>query len=224
MEPSCRYERKFFLDGIEPAQARSIVLGHPAMFFEPYPPRYINNIYFDTPWMEHYDDNLSGSAARGKVRLRWYHELVGEVTDPILEFKIKHGWVGWKESYPFKDFTFDSSFSGQELQHNLGLSQLPPQVVDRMRGYQVSLVNRYHREYYATCNGHFRVTIDKDLTYYRTGRLSNPLFAQTIDHNVVVVELKYDAEHEPQAQHVASSFPFRLTRSSKYVRGIEFFL
>ena len=224
MEPGRRYERKFFLDDIEPARARALVLGHPAMFYEPYPPRFINNIYFDTPWMEHYDDNLSGSAARGKVRLRWYHELVGDITNPILEMKIKRGWVGWKESYPFPDFTFDTTFSAQELQRILSESQLPPQVIERLRGYQVSLVNRYHRDYYATRDGRFRVTLDKDLTYYRTGRLSNPLFAHTMDHGVVVVELKYDAEHEPQAQRVASRFPFRMTRSSKYVRGVEFFL
>lgn len=224
IEPVRRYERKFFLEGIEPARARAMVLGHPAMFYEAYPPRFINNIYFDTPWMEHYDDNLSGSAARGKLRLRWYHELVGDITNPILEMKIKRGWVGWKESYPFPDFTFGPSFSAQKLQLIIRESQLPPQVIERLRGYQVSLVNRYHREYYATRDGRFRVTLDKDLTYYRTGRLSNPLFAHTMDHGVVVVELKYDAEHEPQAQRVASRFAFRMTRSSKYVRGVEFFL
>jgi hypothetical protein len=222
--PDRRYERKFFLGGVEPAMARSLIHHHPAMFYEPYPPRYINNIYFDTPWMEHYDDNLSGSTARGKVRLRWYHELVGDIADPILEFKIKRGWVGWKESYPFPAFSFDTSLSAQEIQRILTESQLPPQVVERLRGYQISLANRYYREYYATRDGRFRVTLDTDLTYYRVGRLSNPLFAYTIDHGVVVVELKYDAEHEPQAQRVASCFPFRMTRSSKYVRGVEYFL
>ncbi|TFH36572.1 MAG: polyphosphate polymerase domain-containing protein [Anaerolineales bacterium] len=219
-----RYERKFFLEGFEPAQARSLVLHHPAMFYEVYPPRFINNIYFDTPWMEHYDDNISGSAARGKVRLRWYHELVGDIAEPILEFKIKRGWVGWKESYPFPAFSFDTALSAKTIQHILAKSQLPAQVVERLRGYQVSLVNRYYREYYATKDGRFRLTLDTDLTYYRVGRLSNPLFARSIDHGVVVVELKYDAEHEPQVQRVASHFPFRMTRSSKYVRGVEFFL
>jgi hypothetical protein len=223
-EPVCRYERKFFLEGIEAAQARSLILCHPAMFYEPYPPRYINNIYFDTPWMEHYDDNLSGSASRGKVRVRWYHKLIGDINEPILEFKIKRGWVGWKESYPFPAFCFNTSLSVHKLQCILDRSQLPPRIIERLRGYQVSLVNRYLREYYATRDGRFRVTLDRELTYYRVGRLSNPLFAQTVDHGVVVLELKYDAEHEPQAQWVASRFPYRMTRSSKYVRGVEYFL
>lgn len=219
-----RYERKFFLEGVGRAQARDLVLRHPALFYEPYPPRYINNIYFDTPWMEHFDDNLSGSSVRGKVRVRWYHELVGQVEDPILEFKNKRGWVGWKESYPFPAFHFDTSLSARDIQARIMESELPLAVIHRLRGYQFSLVNRYHREYYATRDGRFRVTLDADLSYYRVGRLSNPLFAQTVDHGVVIVELKYDAEQEPQAQRVASRFPFRMTRSSKYVRGVEYFL
>ncbi len=224
MEPACRYERKFFLEGMEPAAARAAVLHHPALFYEAYPPRWINNLYFDTPWMEHYQDNLSGSAARGKARVRWYHDLEGEVRNPVLEFKLKRGWVGWKESYPFPGFTFGRELTAQRLAELISSSTLPPQVIERMRGYRVALVNRYHRSYFATHDESFRVTLDTDLTYYRSGRLSNPLLARTVDHGVLVVELKYDAEHEPRAARIAARMPFRLTRSSKYVRGVEAFL
>jgi len=224
MEPVCRYERKFFLEGLDPAAARAAIRHHPAMFYEPYPPRWINNIYFDTPWMEHYQDNLSGSPARGKARVRWYHDLEGEVANPVLEFKLKRGWVGWKESYAFPPFRFDEALTGQRLQEQIAASDLPRQVIERLRGYRATLVNRYFRWYYATRDGHFRVTLDTDLTYYRAGRLSNPLLARTVDHGVLVVELKYDAEHENRAARVASRLPFRMTRSSKYVRGVEFFL
>lgn len=224
MQADYRYERKFLLEGIETAAARDAVIRHPAMFYEQYPPRWVNNIYFDTPWMEHYQDNLSGSAKRGKVRVRWYHELVGEVTEPVLEFKRKRGWVGWKESYPFPAFQFDESLTAHRLATRIAGSDLPSEVIERLRGHQVTLVNRYLRSYFATRDQRFRVTLDSDLTYFRVGRLSNPLFARTVDHGVVVVELKYESAHETQAARVASHFPFRLTRSSKYVRGVEFFL
>ncbi len=224
MEASYRYERKFLLEGIEPAAARDAVLRHPAIFYEQYPPRWVNNLYFDTPWMEHYRDNLSGSANRGKVRVRWYHELVGEVAAPVLEFKRKRGWVGWKESHRFPPFPFDESLTARRLAAHIAGSDLPLEVIERLRGHQVTLVNRYLRSYFATRDGRFRVTLDEDLTYFRAGRLSNPLFARTVDHGVLVVELKYEAEHETQAARVASRFPFRLSRSSKYVRGVEFFL
>jgi SPX domain protein involved in polyphosphate accumulation len=224
MERMTRYERKYFLQGVEPVRVRDTILHHPAMFYEPYPPRDINNIYFDTLWMEHYQENLAGAAVRGKARVRWYHDLVGEVSNPILEFKLKRGWIGWKESYPFPCFRFDSALSAQRLQAIIVASELPLPVIERLRGQRISLVNRYHRAYFATRDGCFRVTLDTDLTYYRVGRLSNPLFASTVDHGVIVVELKYDAEHERKAAHIASRFPFHLTRSSKYVRGGEYFL
>jgi len=54
--------------------------------------------------------------------------------------------------------------------------------------------------------------------------LSNPLLARTVDHGVLIVELKYDDEHETQAARVASRMPFRMTRRTKYVRRVEFFL
>jgi hypothetical protein len=106
----------------------------------------------------------------------------------------------------------------------IGESDLPAVVIEQLLGYSVSLLNRYRREYFATLDNRFRVTLDTELTYYRVGRLSNPLFAQTVDHGVVVVELKYASEYELQAQRIASRFPFRMTRSSKYVRGVEYFL
>jgi SPX domain protein involved in polyphosphate accumulation len=224
LDPGLRYERKFLLEGYEAAQARALILSHPAMFREPYPPRFINNIYFDTPWMDHYDANISGSPHRGKVRLRWYHDLCGEIMDGTLEFKNKRGWVGWKESYPFPTFRFDTAMTHRELQAVIGNSELPAAVIDRLCGYSVSLVNRYRREYYATSDNRFRITLDSNLTYYRAGRLSNPLIAKTVDRGVIVVELKYGSRDELQAQRIASRFPFRMTRSSKYVRGVEYFL
>lgn len=219
-----RYERKFLLEDFDRVQARALILSHPAMFTEPYPPRYINNIYFDTPWMDHYDANISGSPNRGKVRLRWYHDLCGEIADGTLEFKNKRGWVGWKESYPFPAFRFDPGLTHRELQAVIRNSDLPVAVIERLCGYSVSLVNRYRREYFATVDHRFRVTLDTDLSYYRVGRLSNSLFACSVDHGVIVVELKYSSEDELQAQRIASWFPFRLTRSSKYVRGVDYFL
>jgi len=98
---SYRYERKFMITELDDAQVRSIVRQHHAMFIEIYPPRYVNNIYLDTLSMRNYDDNLSGVAERMKARVRWYHELFRQIDDPILEFKMKDGLIGWKETYPF---------------------------------------------------------------------------------------------------------------------------
>jgi hypothetical protein len=220
---SPRYERKFFLRGWEQAQVRSLVRHHPAMFYETYPPRFVNNLYLDTPWMAHYNDNQAAAMQRRKVRVRWYHDLIGLVEKPMLEFKFKRGWVGWKEIYAFLPFTFDERLTPYKISQLADDSALPPRVKEILAYHHPALINRYRREYYATRDDRFRVTIDSELTYFRIGRLSNPLFIRQIDHGVVVVELKYDAEHEAAAHRVAARFPFRLTRNSKYVRGVERF-
>ena len=72
---SYRYERKFLIAAMDAAQARSILLRHRALFGEPYPPRYVNNIYLDTYEFDNYGDNLMGATERLKVRVRWYHDL-----------------------------------------------------------------------------------------------------------------------------------------------------
>jgi hypothetical protein len=46
------------------------------------------------------------------------------------------------------------------------------------------------------------------------------LHSQTNHHNLVV-ELKYDIDQDLNANRVASFFPFRVTKNSKYVEGIE---
>lgn len=218
-----RYERKFFVTELDRAQVRSLVRRHPALFQQAYPPRYVNNLYLDTPWMGHYQDNLDGASERMKVRVRWYDDLEARAERPVLEFKIKRGGVGWKESYPLPALQVGPGLTGLGLRTLVEGSDLAPAARQALAGLRPALVNRYRREYYATSDGRFRVTIDDELTYYAVRQLSGGLHARAEDHGVVIVELKYDRAHERQAERVASRFPFRLTRSSKYVRGIEWF-
>ena len=88
-----RYERKFLVDQLDVHQVLALVKLHPAMFYQPYPPRYVNNLYLDTEGLDNYQDNVSGVGDRRKVRLRWYGDLFGDVDRPVLEFKIKRGWA-----------------------------------------------------------------------------------------------------------------------------------
>jgi hypothetical protein len=83
------------------------------------------------------------------------------------------------------------------------------------------LVNRYYRWYYATVDGRFRVTVDTKMSFYNIRRLHNPFLYHSRDHENIVVELKYNAEFDPDADRVSRRFPFTLTKNSKYVQGIE---
>lgn len=217
-----RYERKFLVEDLMPFQVAMLIKQHPRMFYAPYPPRYVNNLYLDTPDMVNYFDNVDGSAHRRKVRVRWYGEPFGEITRPMLEVKVKDGLVGTKHTYPLSPFRMDTRFCNQAFGDILESSDLPPEARLVLRSLDVVLFNRYYRYYYATHDGDFRVTLDTELEFYKVNGLFGNQFAhRQLNGRDVVVELKYEIEQEMQANRVAGFFPFRMTRNSKYVQGIE---
>lgn len=216
-----RYERKFFIDQLDHHEALAMVKRHPAMFCEIYPPRNINNIYFDHPLLNNYADNVNGSPLRKKARVRWYHDLFGDVDQPALEFKIKEGLMGTKISYPFPGFKFQRGFSESYIRDLIRSSNLPPEVLTYLGTVEPVLVNHYRRWYLATPDQAYRVTLDTGLTYYHLRKFNNQFLFSQIDRQSIVVELKYEREHDQGAERISSGFPFRMTRSSKYIQGIE---
>jgi hypothetical protein len=126
-----RYERKFLVDRLDVHQVRALVKLHPAMFYEPYPPRYVNNLYLDTEELDNYQENVSGTGERRKVRIRWYGDLFGLIEKPVLEFKIKSGLVGTKVTYPFAPFTFDKQFCHRLCRELLQKADLPVEAYAR---------------------------------------------------------------------------------------------
>ncbi len=216
-----RYERKFLVEGLDAGQVHMLVKRHPGMFYQPYPPRYVNNFYLDNEDMDNYYANMSGMADRHKVRIRWYGDRLEQVKQPMLEFKVKRGIVGTKHTYPFPEFRMDHDFSQRYFQEVISNPNLPAEVRLELRGLHVVLCNRYFRWYYATKDRRFRVTIDAELSYYRVKKRNNRFISKYLDHKHVVVELKYGKPFDPQADKVAGFFPFILSRNSKYVTGIE---
>jgi hypothetical protein len=160
---------------------------------------------------------LEEAHVRSVVR---HHPLLFIEADPP---RYVNNLVGWKESYSFPAFEFGSGLAAPALRRLIRGSPLPPEIKDHLANHRLALINRYRREYYVSQDGRFRVTIDSELTYFRAMPLASALVARGVDHGVVIVELKYDQPHERGADRVASLFPFRVTRSSKYVRGVEWF-
>ena len=99
-----RYERKYFITKITGKDIDSIVKLHPAIFSEIFHERSVNNIYFDTPDLNNYFDNIDGNMYRVKSRIRWYGMTFGVIEKPVLELKIKNGLLGRKESYSLDTF------------------------------------------------------------------------------------------------------------------------
>jgi hypothetical protein len=217
-----RYERKFLVEDLIPAQVEALVRLHPRLFYAPYPPRYVNNLYLDTADMEHYFDNVQGAAQRRKVRVRWYGALWGHIERPVLETKIRDGYVGSKRSYPLLGVDLAPGFGDAALQRLVAAAGLPPAVRCELRCLRLVLLNRYYRRYYTSRDGHFRLTVDTELVYYRAnGAPRNRFVHHQASPHQVIVELKYGVDWEPEAHRVAGYFPFRMTRSSKYMQGVE---
>lgn len=216
-----RYEKKFAVEGMSPAEAIAVLKAHPALFRELYPPRYVNNIYLDSPLLSDYYSNVNGYNQRQKVRVRWYHDLFRPVNDGILEFKNKQGEVGTKEQFSFPAFTMDESLTERNFRKIVRVSDLPPEVKVRLRDLEFAMLNRYKRWYFATPGERFRATVDTELSFYHLGKLSNRFMQSHMDHSNTIVELKYMVADDQEAQRMCAELPFRITRSSKYVSGVD---
>jgi hypothetical protein len=221
--PQYRYERKFVLSGMSRAEVIHRIKIHPAFFREIYHPRQINNIYLDTDSLQFFKDNQIGVAERKKVRVRWYGEIFGEVKNPKLEYKIKSGLLGDKNTFALPEFELTKHLIINRFYEYLQQSNLPEPVAVDLQILSPTLLNSYQRTYFQTADKKFRLTVDEDLTYYRINKPETHFQAKHIEKESIIIELKYAPENELEAGSIMNLMPFRLDKSSKYVNGVEFF-
>lgn len=219
--PLLRYERKFVPDGLSVPEVLGIVRLHPALFREVYPERAVNNLYLDSPDLRHYHDHIEGAANRVKVRVRWYGAFGGRVERPRLEFKLKHGLVGRKESRPLPGFALNGHSLRETLATVFAAARLPDLDHEHLRWLQPVLANRYHRRYFCSADRSMRLTVDHRLEFGELRNARAEVRTESCAAPAVIVELKYDREQSDLAARIADALPFRLTRCSKYVLGIE---
>ncbi len=216
-----RFERKFVVMDMHYPEIIQQVKNSIVSFSGIHQPRNINNIYFDTNDLDFYTDNVSGKGSRKKARIRWYGDLMGNINKPVLEFKMREGMVGNKLSFPLAPFTLDKSFSGDYILEVISSSDIPDWVRSVMLMLKPALLNRYHREYFMSFDGKFRLTVDSELEYNGISWGINNFMEKHTSEDVIV-ELKYDQVHDgKESAFVTNSLPFRLSKSSKYVNGFE---
>lgn len=217
-----RYERKFLISALNRHAAESIVKRHPAIFSEIYHQRFVNNIYFDTLNMDNYIENEFGVSQRAKTRIRWYGDLFGVIPEPVLQFKLKNGIVGSKISFPLVPFTLDSNFSASLLHTTIKNSTIPALLKEELLLMQPTLLNHYSRKYFQSADKRYRITIDWDMEFYALDKNHNTFKKKIEDFYYMVLELKYSDSNDDMADTITNYFPFRMSKSSKYVRGIDY--
>lgn len=204
-----RFERKYVIEHLTLAETCQLIKLHPAGFRQAFPPRVVNNIYLDTLNYSAYQDNLKGIGQRKKTRLRWYGHSSFADTPLQLEEKIKAGVLGYKKTFALPAASIDSSI--QEL--------LPTQIT-KHQNLRPTLFNQYHRQYFLSADQKFRITIDTHLCF------GTPNFSpqQTIGHQLnhrIILELKYEEAAARYQDKITQHLPFRLSKNSKYVIGVE---
>ena len=206
-----RYERKYKIESFSSEIVRQIVINHPASFRKLFPDRKVNNIYFDNADMAAYFDNVNGVSDRQKLRVRWYGEDIFNIEKSKLEIKIKSNQLGYKKSFSVDDFQLnDLKALTKEVSEKSGTYKI----------YQPTLINSYLRSYYGTTNGKFRITIDRNLEYFSLLN-ANRFTRFQVEDQAVVLELKYDETLDEEAAFILQHIPFRHTKSSKYVTGLN---
>jgi hypothetical protein len=197
----------------------AMVFRHPAAFREVYPARIVNNLYLDTPGLRSYHDHVDGAANRTKTRIRWYGPPKPEIDKPMLERKTKCGLVSGKISEALPGFSVNGQGTAAMVSELLARSSITE--YSRLAAQQLapSLFNRYHRRYFLSADGCYRLTIDSDLQFGPPATRS--ALGQLPTFPALVLELKFSALHLDGASRVTNAFPFRLTRFSKYVLGIQ---
>jgi len=219
-EENSRYERKYLVENMHYHDIEQQVRMHPAAFSSIFYPRYINNIYFDSLEMDFFYDNVMGKGSRKKARIRWYGNGSGLIQKPVLEFKTREGVLGNKLSYPLKPFTMDENLSAEMLVDVFRYSGLPLWAREVLLQLRPSLLNRYRRAYFMSFDQQFRLTLDDRLGYYGLSATGNTSM-ENYHSDHVIVELKYDRKADHLSAEVSNKLPFRLTKSSKYVNGVE---
>jgi SPX domain protein involved in polyphosphate accumulation len=206
-----RYERKFRLEITHLSVVEQIVQNHPASFRKAFPDRIVNNLYYDTPQLQCYSDNQMGVAQRKKFRVRWYGDPQQQIEQPRLEVKIKDNALGYKQAYAMPSFDPDELYPlTQHVNSQFGhLMQLQP-----------ILFNSYRRSYYESFNQLLRLTIDSEMKFH-SAKVEPQSQMRILEDPAVVVELKYDEDQEEWASEMMQYIPFRVTKNSKYINGVE---
>jgi hypothetical protein len=216
-----RYERKFVEEERSYEEVKNWILTHPQLFSPLYFPREINNLYFDTPGFDFYQDNVEGEMNRKKIRIRWYGDREGPHPTVALEYKIKRGLLGTKKTYYLHDYVGAAVWTPRKLFAWLQEQYLPFPILHELKNLRPVLLNHYTREYFSNEDQSIRITLDKNVRYQAFPSFPTLYSSPRRGGKGIIMEIKYSPQLEEQVQSSVQHFPFRLSKSSKYVSGMQ---
>ncbi|MBT3391103.1 MAG: polyphosphate polymerase domain-containing protein [Chloroflexi bacterium] len=217
-----RYEIKMVADALYLGEVRSWVFTHPNAFQIAYPPRQVNNIYFDTRDRDLMKDHINGAANREKFRFRWYGES-WLANGGQIEIKKKRGMLGYKTTQKIIAPMDIARLNWGEIAAALK-QECTHEFTFLVENLIPVLINHYQREYYISMDGRIRVTLDYQMRAFEQafGLSPNLKFPQLQLDNVIIEMKAAEADHARIANSLAQ-FPLRCTQNSKYLNGLGAF-
>lgn len=212
-----RYERKFVFEGTNIKDVVTLIKLNNALFSEIYEERTVNSMYFDTHGFQLYSENVSGSSERSKVRVRWYGDNIGLMHDSKLEIKSKSGNIGDKNTFDLGNFRTHDFYDNYGRYVNS--DQIDPNHQFFLKTLAPVLIISYTRRYFMSADKAFRITLDYNLNFYDIRTSLNK--RKKILSNISVMELKYKSKDDDRAAYITNQFPYRYSKCSKYVIGLE---
>lgn len=200
-------------------QIRRLVRLHPYVFRETFPPRQVNDIYFDTQDFTSLYNHLDGIFSRQKIRLRWYGNGIG-FNESQLEIKRKQGILSSKLiQQVHAPFNLQQQ-TWSEAQHLLA-DNLAPMQAEIIAVYRPVLVNWYQREYYESADGAIRLTVDFNHHTYdqRFTDMPNVIFPEPFN-DIPLIEVKAQQQEYIRLAETLAAFPVRTCQFSKFLDGM----
>lgn len=213
-----RYEKKFKINNSSLKLINNFLSENELRFIKSFSTRKINSIYFDTNELNFYNENIEGFSKRKKYRFRWYGNIIEDKNiDCNLEIKIKDGLRGIKKIFPIQSFMFNKKGN---FSYEFNKSSLPKNIFNQLKILKPQLFVSYKREYYVSKISKIRLTIDKNICYQRLYSKNKIRKNIKILSNDIILELKYPYDTPPKFIK-ALELPFRLSKNSKYVEGLN---
>tara|TARA_B100000212_G_scaffold333321_1_gene302639 strand:+ start:5104 stop:5799 length:696 start_codon:yes stop_codon:yes gene_type:complete len=217
-----RYERKFIIPIEYLNELNIVIASHPSRFEPIYSERTINNIYFDTIDFDFYNQNVDGLGNRDKFRIRWYGNMFGKIK-PKIEIKSKKGIVGSKKTFELSNIELNSDMTGKQFREEILKQIINTNIYATASILYPTLINQYKRKYFLSLDKKFRITLDTNMIFMKIDHnLRNKFFNEEYSP-FNILEIKYENYNANIADEISSILPFRVSKFSKYVYGMQVF-
>ena len=99
----------------------------------------------------------------------------------------------------------------------------PATIKKYLLSLECTLMNRYNRQYSQSFDKQFRITLDTHLEFFLPSTKINTESPRSYRRWMSIIEIKYDEKHDDRIDMISSFFPFRMTKFSKYIDGMNSF-